>query len=251
MLMNPVTEPRYSNHASRSCGSAIPDDLSKVVTTAVVGPNSLFRAGLSEILRRPYEANKVAEAIESLPRLGELNLIVFIADAGSATLAAQLRSAKAQHGDARIVVMGDAHAPEDIWPLLVAGADGYLLTTISPDALRASLDAVMLGATVIQSRKSALSFQSSDRAGREVSDAEVEPSRLNADAAFKKLSNREAEILLCLTKGESNKHIARKYGITEATVKVHMKAILRKIRVSNRTQAAVWAQKFCAVHPGT
>ena len=54
------------------------------------------------------------------------------------------------------------------------------------------------------------------------------------------LSPREQSILRCLTEGDSNKSIARKIDIAEATVKVHMKAILRKIRVHNRTQAAIW-----------
>lgn len=55
------------------------------------------------------------------------------------------------------------------------------------------------------------------------------------------LSEREAEILEGLVRGLSNKEIARERNITEATVKVHMKSILRKIHVSNRTQAAIWA----------
>lgn len=59
-------------------------------------------------------------------------------------------------------------------------------------------------------------------------------------AAAPLLSPRETAILLCLIDGDSNKSIARKIGITEATVKAHVKAILRKIRVQNRTQAAIW-----------
>src|SRR5258708_11662039 len=54
------------------------------------------------------------------------------------------------------------------------------------------------------------------------------------------LSTREKSILRCLIEGDSNKCIARKINIAEATVKVHVKAILRKIRVHNRTQAAIW-----------
>ena len=55
------------------------------------------------------------------------------------------------------------------------------------------------------------------------------------------LSAREAAVLGCLVEGSSNKVIARKVEMAEATVKVHIKAILRKIRVKNRTQAAIWA----------
>lgn len=57
------------------------------------------------------------------------------------------------------------------------------------------------------------------------------------------LSGREGQILKALVRGYSNKMIARMYSVTEATVKVHMKSILRKIRVANRTQAAIWALK--------
>ena len=58
---------------------------------------------------------------------------------------------------------------------------------------------------------------------------------------MKGLSEREREIMGCLVHGKSNKVIARQLGITEATVKVHLKAVLRKLNVSNRTQAAIWA----------
>ena len=61
------------------------------------------------------------------------------------------------------------------------------------------------------------------------------------DAFAPQLSPREKSILRCLMEGDFNKCIARKIDIAEATVKVHVKAILRKIRVQNRTQAAIWA----------
>lgn len=57
----------------------------------------------------------------------------------------------------------------------------------------------------------------------------------------KGLSPREIQILTCLVTGGSNKAIAARIGITEATVKVHIKGLLRKIDVRNRTQAAIWA----------
>ena len=60
-------------------------------------------------------------------------------------------------------------------------------------------------------------------------------------AAIPALSERERQIIDGLIKGESNKIIARAFGIAEATVKVHMKAILRKLPCSNRTQVAIWA----------
>jgi two-component system, NarL family, nitrate/nitrite response regulator NarL len=72
---------------------------------------------------------------------------------------------------------------------------------------------------------------------------EQKPDTLNATSSRRlpRLSERETQILDGLVKGHANKVIARTYDITEATVKVHMKSILRKIQVANRTQAAIWA----------
>jgi two-component system nitrate/nitrite response regulator NarL len=61
------------------------------------------------------------------------------------------------------------------------------------------------------------------------------------------LSGREVEILKQLMEGESNKVIAKKLGIAEATIKIHVKTILRKVRVQNRTQAALWATAHLSV----
>jgi two-component system nitrate/nitrite response regulator NarL len=69
------------------------------------------------------------------------------------------------------------------------------------------------------------------------------------DTIAPQLSPRETSILRCLVEGDSNKCIARKIDIAEATVKVHVKAILRKIRVQNRTQAAVWGMKNGSLAP--
>ena len=78
----------------------------------------------------------------------------------------------------------------------------------------------------------------------------TDPNLNNSDSRFvpalrvsPNLSGREAQVLEGLVKGEANKVIARSCGIAEATVKVHIKSILRKIRVGNRTQAAIWALK--------
>ncbi len=75
-------------------------------------------------------------------------------------------------------------------------------------------------------------------------EAKAPPSRLiytAVDQSFDVvLSEREAQVLQCLINGSSNKLIARDLSITEATVKVHIKGLLRKVRANNRTQAAIW-----------
>ena len=72
----------------------------------------------------------------------------------------------------------------------------------------------------------------------------------DADYRLYGLSNREEQILKALVHGYSNKMIARMHSVTEATVKAHMKTILRKIRVANRTQAAIWALRNSSFSEG-
>jgi two-component system nitrate/nitrite response regulator NarL len=80
-----------------------------------------------------------------------------------------------------------------------------------------------------------------DLIGREQPVATARSDDLPTTAAIPALSERERQIIDGLIKGQSNKIIARAFGIAEATVKVHMKAILRKVPCSNRTQVAIWA----------
>jgi two-component system nitrate/nitrite response regulator NarL len=112
-----------------------------------------------------------------------------------------------------------------------AGADAYLMKDISVDALIQSLRLVMMGEKVFPSHLAALLI--SGKAGGTVS--------VDGAASRKGLSQREMQILQCLLNGDSNKMIANRIGITEATIKVHLKSVLRKINASNRTQAAIWA----------
>jgi len=220
------------------------------LSTALVGPNTLFREGLKRVLHPThYQVKGVGETIDSVRHTGEFDLIVFIAGADQPILHAQLRRAKEGNPSARVVVMGDTDRSEVIWPLLGAGADGYLLRKISFEALLASLDVVMLGGIVLPPLpRNTYPIESKHPAGSDEAVATQIPN-LGADQECKRLSDRETEILLCLMKGDSNKLIARKFDIAEATVKVHLKAILRKIRVSNRTQAAVWAHNNHLVLP--
>ena len=212
------------------------------LSTALIGPNTLFREGLKRVLHSThYQVKKVAETIDSVQQTVELDLILFIAGDDHAVLLDQVRQARKDDPSTRMVVISDADSPEIVWPLLGAGADGHLLKGMSFEALLASLDLVMLGGTVVPPMaRNAFSIESKHAAGVDQAVASEIPTR-NADPGHKKLSGRETDILLCLMKGESNKIIARQFDIAEATVKVHLKAILRKIRASNRTQAAVWA----------
>lgn len=113
------------------------------------------------------------------------------------------------------------------------GIDAYVESTISQEVFRQSLDRVVSGERVFPARLKGAADRDSRTALLK------SPASQPPDAPS--LSTRELEILRHLASGRANKVIANDLRITEATVKVHVKGILRKIGATNRTQAAIWA----------
>jgi DNA-binding CsgD family transcriptional regulator len=126
-----------------------------------------------------------------------------------------------------------------------AGANAYFDSEERCDAFIKALELVMLGETILpQELLFYVRYPQVDDASPKVDRYLTEPTAKMpqlAELEWPQLSFRENCILRCIVEGASNKVIARKIDITEATVKVHVKAILRKVRVRNRTQAAIWA----------
>ena len=141
-----------------------------------------------------------------------------------------MRRLRALLPDTRMVVLTTDLCTRRLANALEAGADGYLMKDLSADALAQSLRLVMMGEKVFPTHLAALLIS-----GR------VNGNGLEMPISRKGLSQREVQILRCLLNGDSNKMIANHLNITEATVKVHLKSLLRKINASNRTQAAIWA----------
>jgi two-component system nitrate/nitrite response regulator NarL len=121
-----------------------------------------------------------------------------------------------------------------------AGADGFCSTSSAPDVLVNLLKLVVLGELVIPSTMlQSLLVEASVHQERQRQASDAGPKLL--DDRINKLSPREADVLRGIMNGAPNKVIARQFDVSEATVKVHVKAILRKIGAANRTQAALWA----------
>jgi two-component system, NarL family, nitrate/nitrite response regulator NarL len=161
----------------------------------------------------------------------------------------QVELFKERQPDGRIVVLADHNRPADILSAFRAGAHAYFIKVTSCDAFIKSLELVMLGETILPAAMLSMVLDPADNddddreheaAVHDVRKAAGEYLEAGSDN-MPRLSARERCILTCLIEGDSNKVIARKIEIAEATVKVHVKAILRKIRVHNRTQAAIWA----------
>jgi DNA-binding NarL/FixJ family response regulator len=223
----------------------------------VVGQNSLLREGVTRILR---SANfRIAASVPSAEDLLTAKLqsdqtLFLIVHTGNdfGFVIEQLEVFKESHPQGRIAIVADRYRPDELVSAFRAGANAYFVDVITCDVFIRSIELVMMGETVLP--PAFLSYvlgpdgdQLDAACPREDS---TEPILVD-DAIAPQLSPREKLILHYLIEGDSNKSIARKIDIAEATVKVHVKAILRKIRVHNRTQAAIWGMNNGRQHQTT
>ena len=213
------------------------------VTTFLICHNILLRSGISHILADTQFV--VAEAFDDLSAfpaiVDETPVLILLCESLAAHVYEEaLEKLKAQCPSARVVVLADHLEPQAVVHLCAAGLDGLCSTAMPQPALLRALELVMLGETFLPASVSFELLKQGPRPQPWDRQAALAP---NTPEGIGNLSKREAQILHCLTQGASNKLIARDLGVAEATVKVHIKAILRKVKVANRTQAAMWAQQ--------
>lgn len=206
-----------------------------MINVILVGTNNLFRQGLRRLLD-PSEFSVAAEA-RDLEVLGELledgltpDLVVAELNGCHEADVDTLRRICADHEDVRFVILANELSLPDMARLLNAGADGYLVNELSAEAFSLSLLLVVKGEKVLPSTLASM-FASDCSAGNGA-----------LIKGQKNLTEREKQILQCLLNAYSNKHIARALNISEGTVKVHLKSLMKKISAGNRTQAALWAR---------
>lgn len=203
----------------------------------LVGGTGLFRRGLNSFLADSdfeiaAEHDTVDACVAASDETAAPELIVFISAGDVDATRQAVETLSDRFDDADVIVLSAALSVDELAASLRAGAHGYLLSSISKEAMVHSLTLILLGETVFPSGLARAWMNGGLSAAK----------RAAADRTLgRDLTRRETEILDCLTGGAPNKQIARDLGITEATVKIHMKSLIRKIGVSNRTQAALWA----------
>lgn len=136
------------------------------------------------------------------------------------------RRIAASHPEVAVVVLTSFSDREQILRALDAGAVGYLLKDAEPEELAKAVRAAARGESPLD-----------PRAGRAVLQARSGGSPLDS------LSDREREVLAMVARGLPNKLIARELAISEKTVKTHLTSVFRTIGVTDRTQAALWAER--------
>lgn len=207
------------------------------ILTLLLDSDNLLREGLKRLMDGSdfkvfAEASNLDEARLSLAQEPDARLVLIDPCSGPDEDFSEISKIREGNSNLKIIVLTSDLSASCLARALEAGADGYLLKDLSSESLIQSLKLVLMGEKVFPSRLAGMLATASVSFVREEN---------HSVPAKTGLSPREIQVLSCLVDGHSNKVIGRDLGITDATVKVHLKAALRKIDAQNRTQAAIWA----------
>jgi two-component system nitrate/nitrite response regulator NarL len=218
----------------------VPADIDKAPPAAplrvlIIDDHTLFRSGLEELLdRRGIDVVATAGDGEEGCTLAEqlvpdvILLDVRMPGMGGLTVLDRLKDAGVK---TPVLMLTTSTEDRDLIAAVRAGAQGYLLKDLEPDELIDSLGKIMAGECVI----------APEMTGVLARVVQGDEPIMDSDTRFAELTPREMEILCHLAEGQSNKVIARELGISNGTVKLHVRAILRKLQVRSRVEAAVLA----------
>jgi two-component system nitrate/nitrite response regulator NarL len=201
----------------------------------LIDDHTLFRLGLKNLLERSdiQVIGTASTGQEGLELTSKMNPDVILLDMRMPDMSGlevlkQLRESGISIPISMLTTSNDGH---DLVESLRSGAQGYLLKDMDPDDLVAALRKIVSGETVVAPQL----------AGTLARALQGNPEKPEHITPLSELTPREHEILEHLAIGQSNKIIARELGITDGTVKLHVKSVLRKLSVRSRVEAAVIA----------
>jgi len=218
--------------------------VSDQINVLIVDDHPLFRQGLKDLLDTDPIMNVIGEAADgevAIEAVYDSRPDVILMDINLPTINGLqvTRKIKTQFSDVKVIMITGYDDAEQVFHAFRVGASAYCPKDVTPEALTSIIQAVVQGKYAVGEKimtyDELLGWieQKIGRLGGALTG--------ESDELFVPLSPREMEILEHVTKGLSNKEIAFKLGISHQTVKNHMTAILRKLRVDDRTQAAVYA----------
>ena len=227
--------------------------MSEQIKLLIVDDHPVFRQGLIDVLETDPNMQVVGEAADgevAIELAHDLQPEVILMDINLPTINGLqvTRKIKSKTPDMKVVMITGYDDVEQVFHAIRAGAAAYCPKDITPEELINIIYTVRDGRYYVDGK--AMSYDElvdwiEQKVGRFAG-----PVVSDADELFIPLSPREMEILEHVTRGLSNKEIAYKLGISHQTVKNHMTAILRKLRVDDRTQAAVYALRHGWVRLG-
>lgn len=205
------------------------------IRVLLVDDHSLFRSGIRSLLQRNDEflvVGEAADGVDGIKRAKQLKPDVVLLDLHMPGMSGveTLQLMREDCPDAAIIMLTVSEESEDLALAMRAGARGYLIKNIETDYLLRAIRRAAAGETVVAEALT----------GKLVAQLQAGPAERPV-SDLDKLTPREKDILACLALGESNKFIARKLDLAESTVKIHVQNVLKKLKLSSRVQAAVFA----------
>lgn len=202
----------------------------------LIDDHALFRRGVTQLLDADPGlalAGEASSGLEGLQRAEELDPDIILLDLNMRDMHGLevLEALRSRGARARVVILTVSDRRQDAIAALRAGASGYLMKDMEPEDLCASIRKIALGGMVLGDNLTESVVQSL------IAEPEERP------VEHPNLTEREQEILEHLTAGRNNKEIARAMGISDSTVKVHIKHMLRKLRLRSRLEVVVWAHE--------
>ncbi len=203
----------------------------------IADSQALLRQGLRVVLAEldgDVDVDEVGNTFDLLARAGEgeaYDLLIVDLDLAEMAAGDGIMGVCEHFAGVPLVILAASESPGDMRHAIAAGARGYILKTARPVAVIHALRLVLSGEVFVPPAVL-------NQVG--VAPGDVAPEDAGA-SVIRRLTPREREIVDQLVTGRSNKQIAKELSINEGTVKVHLKAVLRKLGVANRTQAAMVA----------
>ena len=210
-----------------------------MIRILLIDDHTLFRSGVKALLQRQPDFEVVGAASDGLEGVKlveqvEADVVLLDVDMPSMNGREALEQIRETHPDLAVLMLTVSEDCETLGECLKLGARGYLLKKIDQDFLLRSIRAAYNGDSVI-------SPQMMTKFVNRLADPEAGRTRPAQGQDPAVLTRRERQTLAWLARGVSNKEIARALNLAESTVKVHVQSILRKLNLSSRVQAAIYA----------
>lgn len=213
-----------------------------MIRVLVVDDHIIVRNGLEQLLSTEADLDLVGSAGDgaaAVALLGTTQVDVVLMDLSMPVMDGVTATGviTARFPSTRVLVLTSHGDQQRIVDALDAGAVGYLLKHADPDQIIAAIRTVHAGGSPLDPQAARVLL-------------EQRRARSAAPAATESLTEREVEVLTLVKRGLANKQIARSLGITERTVKAHLTNVFQRLGVSDRTQAALWAERHLNDHSG-
>ena len=204
------------------------------IRVLLVDDHALFRSGIKLLLQRHEDFEVIGEAsdgIEGVKRAKALKPDIVLLDLHMPGLSGldAIQLIRDEVPSCHIILLTVSEDSEDLTTALKNGAAGYLLKNIDADFFLDAIRRAMQGDSVISNEMTAKLV------------ANLRRGSVSPPEEVAKLTPRECDILAQVATGLSNKEIARELDLAESTVKIHLQSILKKLHLSNRVQAAIYA----------